>query len=124
MDLYSLKRFFLNEIGASDLIAEIGAEVENYKVALGKSGGSAPVFGANNNFSYLVTSADVRLLCESYLRGQANEWHLNYLANLIELSDSFLIESDKVRDAIFDLSSPEINGPINPATIRRIMERL
>ncbi|MEP7147803.1 MAG: hypothetical protein ABI857_02880 [Acidobacteriota bacterium] len=124
MDLRKLKEFLLDETGTPEIIGGIESEIEVYKNALAKKGASAPVIGTNDDFQYVIKREDVQKLCDLYLAGQLDEWHLNYIANLIELSSSFSMESKRVEEAVFDLSSPEINGDINAERIRIILESL
>ena len=124
MDMRKLRRFFIKEVGIDDILTEIEPEVDAYGKALAKRGASAPVHGTNGQFTYVVKNYDIQRLCELYLQGKVSELHINYLANLIELSESFKLENDAVREALFELSSPELNGPVNEKSVREIIRNL
>ena len=124
MDLQNLERFFLGRASVNEVVDDIAPEVESFRVARMKKGSTSPVYGANENFHYSVRKQDIKKLCGSYLSGDLNEWHLEYLANLIELSDCFTYENNELADTIFELSSPEINSAITPDVVSRIYESL
>ena len=124
MDLRNLKKFFLNEISVDEIVDEINPEVESFRIERAKRGSSSPVCGTNENFQFTVRPEDLRKLGELYLQGQLSEWHLEYLANLLELSLSFSIEDETIADAVFELSSPEVNGPITIQSVRQILKGL
>ena len=124
MDLRNLEKFFLDELSIDKIVEEIDAEVESFREARAKKGSSASVYGTNDNFHFIVREKDIKKLCAMYLRGKLNEWHLEYLSNLVELSLSFLIDNEKTEDAVFELSSPEINFDITPETVKRIYDDL
>ena len=124
MDLRNLKKFFLNKISVNEIVTEINSEVESFRIARVKGGASCPVHGTHENFEFTIKEKDVTKLCEMYLQGKLNEWHLEYLCNLLELSFSFSMANERVADAVFELSSPEINGAIDRGTVNRIYDRL
>jgi len=124
--MYSEKliEFFSDKISAVSLATAIGSEVESFRLARSKKGSSSPIYVGREDFEYSVTKGDVKNLCESYLNGELNEWHLQYLCNVIELSDAFTLEDDELVDTIFLLSTPEINYPITPTLVRDISKNL
>lgn len=124
MDLQNLEKFFLDRISVDEIVNEINSEVESFRIARLKKGSSSPVFGRNEKFYFRVRRKDIRKLCDMYLQGKFDEWHLEYLCNLIEMSDAFSFDEDEIEDALFELSSPEINGMINFEKVRDIRKNL
>ena len=124
MDLRNLEKFFLDALSVEEIVEEIDTEVKSFRVARDKKGSSALVYGTNDNFHFIVRDKDIKKLCDMYLKGKLNEWHLEYLTNLIELSLSFSIDNEKTEEAVFELSSPEINNPITPDLVKRICDNL
>ena len=120
MNLKELKRFLDGDIELAALRSEYEKEVGEYEAALKKRGSSAAVVVANDDFSRPLKSEDLRKLCNCYLDGEISEVELDYLANVLEMSDSFEPASSDVSDALFRLSSPEINGALTPASVAEI----
>ena len=124
MDLRNLEKFFVNEVSIYEVLDEIQSEVESFRIARGKGGASSPVYATNDSFRFTIKAKDLQKLCDLYLQDVINEWHLEYLCNLIELSFSFSMDNENVADALFQLSSPEINGAIDRETVHQIRNRL
>ena len=124
MDLQNLEKLLLGKISVTEVVNDITPEVESFRIASMTKGSSMSVYGTNENFHFTVRPQDIKYLCSLYLSGELNEWHLEYLSNLIELSDSVTYENDDLADVIFELSSPEINSPITPEVVSRIHESL
>lgn len=124
MNLQNLKEFFLNERTIEEVIEEIHSEVECYQIGHAKVGSSIPVYATNDNFHFIIGDKDVKKLCDMYLKGKVNEWYLDYICNLLELSSSFSMGNEEIEEAIFELSSPEINSPITPDLVKRICQDL
>ncbi len=120
MNLRELKRFLDGDIELAALRSEYQKEVGEYEAALKKRGSSAAVVVTNDDFSRPLECEDLRKLCSCYLNGEIAEVELDYLANVLELSDSFEPASSDVSDALFRLSSPEINGTLTPASVAEI----
>ena len=124
MDLRKLKGFFSDEVDIDFILTDIAEEVQAYKKALAKTGASAPVYETNSQFTFVVKKEHIRRLCELFLMGKISDVHINYLANLIELSEAFELENDEVEEALFELSSPELNCPISIESVGEILNRL
>lgn len=124
MNLLNLQQFFLGKVSVDEIINEIDAEIDSFRVARSKTGSSSPVYVTNENFQFTLKEKDLEKLCKAYLSGKLNEWHLEYLCNLMELSPAFSTANEKVEEAVFELSSPEINSPITPDSVKRICANL
>ena len=124
MDSEKLIDFFSDKVSAASLASAISTEVESFRLARSKKNSSSPIYVGREDIQYSVTKGDIKNLCDSYLDGELNEWHLEYLCNVIELSDAFSVEDDELVDTIFLLSTPEINYPITPALVSDISKKL
>ena len=124
MDMRNLKKYLLDEVTSHDVLKEISAEVELFRTSRLKKGASCAISGTHEDFRFIFNNSHVRKLCRAYLEGQFNAWELEYLCNLIELSEAFLMENDDVEDAVFLLSSPDVNGEINRKVVQDILGRL
>jgi hypothetical protein len=58
------------------------------------------------------------------IEGILDEWQLQYLANSIDLASSFIIQDEKVRDAIFQMADPEVNLPLNTTNVAALCNSL
>lgn len=124
MNLLNLREFFLDNRTAAEIREEINSEVETFRLRSAKIGSSNPIYVTDDNFHFTVTNENIKRLCNAYLDGEINQWHLIYICNSIELSTSFSIDNEKVEDAVFELSSPEINSPITPSLVKSICNDL
>ncbi|HMU32693.1 MAG TPA: hypothetical protein PKC89_02395 [Pyrinomonadaceae bacterium] len=107
MDVRDLKTFLEGQLKPEDLVAQITSEVDEFRMASIKRGSSISVHVANENFRYSFGKEDVKLLCGALTEGRLNEWHIVFLCNVVEMSRSFVFESDEIEDLIFQLSNPE-----------------
>jgi len=124
MDSNNLRQFFLDKMSIKTIVSDAVAEVDEFRRARAKTGSSAHIIVTNETFEFLLGSTAVKKLCETYLHGELDEWQLEYMANVLEFSDAFLVEDEQVADAIFALSSPEVNGDLTPERVRAIHSNL
>jgi hypothetical protein len=124
MNLENLRNFFKGDYSIDEITQEINAEMKEFRDARRKKGTSSPVYISNDNFRFELRKQHVRKLCDMYLKGKLNEWHLEYLCNLIELSQSFSLNDEEIEDAVFELSSPEIHSELTPELVKRICDEL
>lgn len=120
MNLRRLVAFIRGDSSAEDFLGEINPEVVNYRDGLRKQGSSVPIYVTEDDFRGVIDRADMKRLCGFYLGGILDEWHLQYICNVIELAPSLAIEDEEVDDAIFRLANPEINFPVTPEMVRGI----
>jgi hypothetical protein len=74
-----------------------------------------------------ITRETVLALLRRFLGGELKADELTDWANLVELNDEFQYEpgyEKRIADALFCLSTPEINGAIDRASCQRLIEEL
>jgi hypothetical protein len=124
MNLQKLRDVLRGNESPEILLNEIDREVNDYREAFRKRGSSRPIHATNDNFHFVVGRDEVKKLCSLFLGGTLDQWQLQYLSNAIDLSSSFAIEDDRVRDAIFQLADPEVNLPLNTNNVAALCESL
>jgi hypothetical protein len=103
---------------------EIESEISEYKKNLNKKGGSSPILVNSDMDNVSIKKQDIQFLGEAFLDDNLNKWELNYLAEGILLSNNFIIESRKVKDALLSLTDAEYFMLINKQFVIEILEEL
>lgn len=124
MNLRHLADFFRGQTSADMILNEINSEVEDYRRGFGKTGSSLPIHATQDDFKFVIGREDVKKLCDLYLKGIFDEWHLQYISNSIELTSSFSVSDERVGDAIFRMADPEVNSPLTVETVREIRDEV
>jgi hypothetical protein len=124
MNLHHLADVLRGNVAPNNLLNEIRTEVGEYRAAFRKRGSSRPIFVTEDNLQFVLGREEVKRLCSLFLEGMLDEWQLQYLANAIDLASSFIIQDEKVRDAIFRLADPEVNLPLNTTNVAALCESL
>lgn len=88
-----------------ELKVAIARPLEEFRYGKSVRGGVAPVELSTQDTSIPLYRRHVRQLCEWYLEGGLDDVELEYLASGLDICTDFVPESEKVRDAISDLSS-------------------
>ncbi len=91
----------------------------------GKSerGRSTPVQIQSVGRNIPVSAKHVANLCSFYFGGEIDEVELEYAASLLDLCPDFVFD-ETVKDAIFQLASPEINGGLSRDRVGEIVNSL
>jgi len=119
-ELYILLSESVNSIKLKDSIKN---DIKDFKRGLAEKGRSAPVKLQDEGKSFIITRNELLNLCQWYIRNELDEIELEYIANLLELSEDFNYEGE-ISEELFLLSSPEINGKINKTVVQKIINRL
>jgi hypothetical protein len=107
-------------VNGDELKASILSGVPAFQRGRSVSGRSAPVEIQSTGKSLLVTRAHLEILCLRYLKGEIDDVELEYVANMLDLCPDFVYD-ESVADAIFAPASPEINGGISRAGVKRVL---
>ncbi len=88
-ELYNL---ILDSSNADKLEGSINSGIEKFKKGLSEKGRIAPVELQDEGENFIVTSYEILTLCNWYLQNKLDEIELEYIANLLELSEDFNYE--------------------------------
>lgn len=124
MNLQHLADFLRGDLAPNSLLNEINAEVREYRTAFRKRGSSRPIYVTEDTLQFLLGPQEIKRLCSLFLQGILDEWQLQYIADAIDLSSSFVIQDEKVRDAVFQLADPEVNLQLNTTNVAALCEGL
>jgi hypothetical protein len=115
----------LNGYSSGQVLAEkISNEVEEYKLLLNKTGSSIPLRFNEDKEIFLSNSSIKKLLKETY-EGNLSNVHLAYICDCLTLGERVLFESEVLKEMIFDLADPEINGGFKtPEEIADLLNKL
>lgn len=122
MNILHLIEWLNYKVNEEEIISSLRPEVLEYVKSIKIKGGASNI-NITGNFQDLVfTSKNLETLLSLYLNNKLLEWDLEYILNAIELSG---IKYDKrVEEVIFNLSTHEINVPINMNTVGTCMKYL
>ena len=118
MKLSSLKSLLSGELSAADYSAEITHELAEHTRGLGTSGGTAPVFVAEDA-DLKLDRAGLAVLCKLFASGQLTATELSYTADALQLSNRVDIADQSIASDLAECTDPEINGPL---TVARALE--
>ena len=106
------------------LADKISNEVDEYKLLLKKTGSSIPLRFNEDKEIYLSNSSIKKLLKATH-DGNLSNVHLAYICDCLTLCERVLFESEDLKEMIFDLADPEINGGFKtPEEIADILNKL
>ncbi|HEV8506051.1 MAG TPA: hypothetical protein VGQ53_11645 [Chitinophagaceae bacterium] len=109
---------------AQTLADKISKEVEEYKLLLKKAGSSIPL-RFNEDKGIFPSNSSIRKLLKETFEGALSNAHLAYICDCLTLGERVLFESDDLKDLIFDLADPEINGGFKtPEEIAYLLNKL
>jgi hypothetical protein len=72
----------------------------------------------------VLSIADVIRSLDEYLVGNVSAWELHDWAESYDANDDIEFEVEALKDVVFELTSPEINGALSMARAARIREGL
>ena len=110
MKISSLKKLTKGDITVHKFMSEIKEEINEYSNFKGKKGASIPI-QVDTDEEFIFESNDLKSLCSYFVQGQINSEELSYIADAVELSSNIYIPDDKVKDFVFEMTDPEVNGP-------------
>jgi hypothetical protein len=61
---------------------------------------------------------------DRYLRGELTAPQVHAWAEAVEVRDGVEIASDVVKEVVFDLATPELQGELSPEVARQMLERI
>lgn len=99
-------------------IVQIKSDLNNLKTEINKypwDSEKALVFISKEDFTYIFN----RALASEITFDTVEEW-----ANIIECRDDIAYESQMLKNLIFELANPYLNGEINKAKLEEIVNRL
>jgi hypothetical protein len=114
----SIKSLIVGSLDPEDFVNLISDELSQYQLGLQKAGGSTPIYVSVDTEIYIDKNA-VKKLCQLFIFGALDQNTLAYIADAIELSDGIECANDFVRDIVFEMTDPEVNGLF---TIQRARE--
>lgn len=118
-----LNRLFSSSGNGAELKAAIQSALPAFRRGLAERGRSATLEVHEECHGFSITQQQVENLCGWYLSGEIDGVELEYVASLIDVSEDFQY-ANNVGDAIFTLSTPEIEGAISPEAVKNILSRM
>jgi hypothetical protein len=121
MKLSSLKEYFSEESYYIHLIAEADGEVNDYVKRGKKKGASVPVIVVEDIEELIIGPSELKILCASFLEGHLNISFVNYIADILGLSQRITFTDEIVREFFEEMTDPEINGELTRARVLEIL---
>ena len=109
MRLSYLAEYLRGTISTESFLVEISTELSDFSSGLHERGRSCPVV-LSEDIDMAVSSNEVLSLCSKVIDGSLNSVQLDYIITALELSDRVEFASDEIREYIFEMGAPEING--------------
>lgn len=107
-----LKRYFMTEVQAADLVEDLRNSVTHLNPIVSK------VAIEDMQNSFLVSRQHLMMLCDAFLSAKLTSEALNTIAFALIASDHFEWDDDTMGEVLHDWSAPEINFPLNEETIK------
>jgi hypothetical protein len=108
---YLLKRYFMTEVQANDLVEDLRNSVTHLSAIVSE------VAVEDMQDSFLVNRQHLLMLCDAFLSAKLTPDALNTVAFALIASDHFEWNDDTMSEVLSDWSAPEINFPLNRQTI-------
>ena len=120
----SLLLALLERSAFQQLRSEIAVPLESYSRGLKERGRSSPIVLTEMGTPAVVREVHVENLIKAYLSGELSAIELDYLANALDLSEDADYATKAVREAVFALSTPEINGRLSADHLTGLLHEL
>lgn len=122
MDLKYLVDFIRGKALKEGFLSSVKKEIQEYVKSLNEGKNTSNLIVSNEDFDLDFKLNDLTKLLELYLNNDILEWDLEYILNVLDMC-SWEFE-DKVQEVIFNMSTPEINFPINQENINTCIKYL
>lgn len=106
------------------LRSEIAAPLEAFARGLKERGRAAPITLRDKGTPVLVREVHLANLIKAYVSCELSAVELDYVANVLALSPDAEYSTASVRDVVFALSSPEVNGQLSADRIAALLDEL
>ena len=107
-----LKRYFMMEAQAADLVEDLRNSVTHLNAIVSK------VAIEDMQDSFLVSRQHLIMLCDAFLLAKLTAEAINTIAFALIASDHFEWDDDTTSEVLHDWSAPEVNFPLNEETIK------
>lgn len=124
MRFSDLRSFLFGKMPAQFLAKSIRREVDSYKQQLSKRGSCVPIALTDVEGTLQVSAAQVRLVLKAFMDGHLSKWDVYYLSDAIALSEHVMFTSEQAREAIEEMTDPEVNGDLTIGRAVKILESL
>lgn len=124
MKFESLKKFLTGLISPEVFAAEILPEIKEFRKKSKEKGTSRPIYLSDEKGNFEVSRNEVLTLSNAFLNGYITDWHLYYICDALQLSNSIDFKDEDISDAIASMTDPEINGAIDKDSVLKIKNRL
>ena len=111
MKLSLLKAFLKHDISANQISEEIKNVIGDYKKLLSKKGSTIPI-KVTEDIEFSINKQDVIVLCQAFLDQLLEEYEVNYLVDVLQLSENVNFESEELFDYVSILTDPKVNGEL------------
>jgi phospholipid N-methyltransferase len=122
MKLTDLINFFAGLISPSKFVGAISDEVDTYKKASEKIGSSMDVVFEDNGGILEIGAPELSVLCKAFLTTELNQWDVCYICDALLMSEYVNFKNDGIRNAIEEMTDPDINGELTEARVRDVLE--
>ena len=112
--------YLCQQCSPEEIKATIRAPVSHWRATkLHKKGGALPVEITASGHTRIITQEHIKQIIQDFSANRLTALEVEYLMSCLELCGDFVCENT-LQQAVFDLSSPEVNGELTPARIQEI----
>jgi hypothetical protein len=86
-----------------------------------EKGSSRPIQIQKLEKEIFLTKRHILRAANDFLAESLSEAEMDYLMCCIELCEDFVCEDESVREAVFELSAPEVNGPLTLGRAKKVI---
>jgi hypothetical protein len=120
MKLSVLREYFEGTRNSDSLKDELKGNIAEYSERLKKRGSSVPIHLIQDT-KLSFGEKELSMLATSFLTGGLTSLELGYIADALLLSDQVDFKSEKVMDALEQLTDAEVNGEITETSVREML---
>lgn len=109
MTAKDLNNLLTGRLSPKSFVESIKSEVQNYQHLMSKRGSTIDLILVENEIIEIDTSKLSKLL-NLVVDNQLTNVHLAYICDCLSLSDEVCMTDNKIKDIVFRLADPAING--------------
>jgi hypothetical protein len=123
MKLSIFKSYLAGELSSSAFCTTIRKESIEFRRNSDVVGSSMPIYAVDDISELEISTQDILAICNLYFDDQIDEIELEYLCNVLELSESITYDAS-IEHFLFQLSTPEINQKLSKNYVRELLKTI
>jgi hypothetical protein len=114
-----IRALLSRRLDAASFLEQYGAELDAFRTSKAKLGASSHIH-VDEDIDFELTSTDIDVLCQMYLDDQISPLALEYLTDVLQMSERVTVASPTISDYLFEFGEPRLNGEFTKARAAEI----